>query len=114
MRWTIPVVLIVVAASAHFEGQEPPADRFYQSIRNDDLATLRALVKTHGTRVADRLGQTPLILAAAFGSADAVQLLVESGFPHGHDQWISQAGTAWAVMDLSVAAPEQLRAADSR
>jgi ankyrin repeat protein len=28
----------------------------------------------------------------------------ESGFPHGHDQWISAAGTAWAVMALSQAA----------
>jgi ankyrin repeat protein len=28
----------------------------------------------------------------------------ESGFPHGHDQWISSAGTAWAVMALAAAA----------
>lgn len=27
----------------------------------------------------------------------------ESGFPYGHDQWISVAGTAWASMALSVA-----------
>jgi hypothetical protein len=30
----------------------------------------------------------------------------ESGFPYGHDQWISQSGTAWATLALSVAAPE--------
>jgi ankyrin repeat protein len=29
----------------------------------------------------------------------------ESGFPHGKDQWISAAGTSWAVMALSVALP---------
>ena len=28
----------------------------------------------------------------------------ESGFPHGHDQWISQAGTGMAVIALSFAA----------
>lgn len=28
----------------------------------------------------------------------------ESGFPHGHDQWISAAGTAWATMGLAYAA----------
>ncbi len=27
----------------------------------------------------------------------------ESGFPHGHDQWISSAGTAWSVMALAAA-----------
>jgi hypothetical protein len=26
----------------------------------------------------------------------------ESGFPFGHEQWISAAGTAWAAMALSV------------
>jgi ankyrin repeat protein len=29
----------------------------------------------------------------------------ESGFPHGHDQWISVAATNWAVMALAPAAP---------
>jgi N-acyl-D-amino-acid deacylase len=24
----------------------------------------------------------------------------ESGFPHGHDQWISMAATAWSAMAL--------------
>jgi hypothetical protein len=27
----------------------------------------------------------------------------ESGFPHGHDQWISAAATAWAAMSLTLA-----------
>jgi hypothetical protein len=30
-----------------------------------------------------------------------IQPYFESGFPYHHDQWISQAGTAWAVMALS-------------
>ena len=30
----------------------------------------------------------------------------ESGFPHGKDQWISAAGTSWAVMALSAATPK--------
>jgi ankyrin repeat protein len=30
-----------------------------------------------------------------------VQPYFESGFPYGHDQWISVAGTAWATMALS-------------
>jgi N-acyl-D-amino-acid deacylase len=39
------------------------------------------------------------------GRALPVQPLFESGFPHGRDQWISAAGTSWAVMALSVALP---------
>jgi N-acyl-D-amino-acid deacylase len=30
----------------------------------------------------------------------------ESGFPHGHDQWISSAGTAWAAMALALTHPQ--------
>ena len=32
-----------------------------------------------------------------------IQPYFESGFPYEHDQWISQAGTAWAVTALSAA-----------
>jgi ankyrin repeat protein len=35
--------------------------------------------------------------------AAGFQPYFESGFPHGHDQWISQSGTAWAVIALSLA-----------
>jgi ankyrin repeat protein len=33
--------------------------------------------------------------------AAKIQPYFESGFPYGHDQWISSAGTAWAAMALS-------------
>ena len=36
-----------------------------------------------------------------------VQVYKDSGFPHGKDQWISAAGSSWAVMALAVALPEQ-------
>jgi len=31
-----------------------------------------------------------------------IQPYFESGFPYGHDQWISAAGTSWAVMALAM------------
>jgi hypothetical protein len=31
-----------------------------------------------------------------------IQPYFESGFPYGHDQWISQSGTAWAAMALAM------------
>ena len=39
--------------------------------------------------------------------AMAFQPNFDPGFPHGHDQFISQAGTNWAVMALSMALPEK-------
>lgn len=36
--------------------------------------------------------------------APKFQPYFESGFPHGHDQWISSAATAWAAMALAPAA----------
>jgi len=35
-----------------------------------------------------------------------IQPYFESGFPYGHDQWISHAGTAWATIGLANAAPD--------
>jgi len=34
--------------------------------------------------------------------APKFQPYFESGFPHGQDQWISSAATAWASMALSL------------
>lgn len=34
-----------------------------------------------------------------------VQVLKDSGFPHGRHQWISAAGTSWAAMALSLSQP---------
>jgi hypothetical protein len=36
-----------------------------------------------------------------------VQPYFEGGFPYGHDQWISQAATAWATMGLVAAAVDE-------
>jgi hypothetical protein len=36
-----------------------------------------------------------------------LQPYFESGFPYGHDQWISAAGTGWAVIALSLSVEPQ-------
>jgi N-acyl-D-amino-acid deacylase len=36
----------------------------------------------------------------------ALQPSFDAGFPHGHDQWMSAAGTSWAAMALTLALPE--------
>jgi hypothetical protein len=36
-----------------------------------------------------------------------IQPYFESGFPYAHDQWISQAATAWATIGLTMTALDQ-------
>ena len=36
-----------------------------------------------------------------------LQPYFESGFPYGHDQWISAAGTSWASMALALTVEPQ-------
>jgi hypothetical protein len=43
----------------------------------------------------------------------AFQPYFDAGFPHGHDQWISTAGTNWAAMALTLALPEPKNAVAS-
>jgi hypothetical protein len=42
--------------------------------------------------------------------APKFQPYFQSGFPHDHDQWISSAGTSWAVRALIPAAANEKRA----
>ncbi|MBL8227126.1 MAG: ankyrin repeat domain-containing protein [Bryobacterales bacterium] len=57
------------------------SDSFYQVIRHDDLAALAELLKTHGPRIRDARGNTPMMYAAAVGSVDAMRMLVRAGVP---------------------------------
>jgi ankyrin repeat protein len=76
LKSAVVLVMFTVAVS----GQTSLAgDRFYQAIRQDDLAALRALVREEGVNAKDAQGQTPLMLAAAFGSAEAIRFLIASG-----------------------------------
>ena len=64
---------------AGFAPQQPVGDRFYQAIRTNDLVGLRKLVSELGVNTEDGSGLTPLTLAAAFGTREAVSVLVEAG-----------------------------------
>ena len=56
-----------------------PADRFYLAIRNNDMAALRTLIKSAGVETREKRGATPLMLASAYGSLDAMKLLIAAG-----------------------------------
>src|SRR5688572_16577236 len=75
LKSAVVLVMFAVTVSA----QTPASDRFYQSIRQNDLTALRALVRDEGINAKDAQGQTPLMLAAAFGSAEAIRFLIANG-----------------------------------
>jgi ankyrin repeat protein len=73
-------LLVFLLVSASVSAQEPtPFERFYQAVRSDDLVSLRQLIGQFGVGARDTAGQTPLMVAVAFGSIEAVQLLLNAG-----------------------------------
>ncbi len=64
---------LVLFASVVSAQTIPVEDRFYQAIRHNDLPALQSLVREQGVDTKGSQGQTPLMLAAAFGSAEAVR-----------------------------------------
>jgi ankyrin repeat protein len=70
--------LFVLGVGAAFA--QDASERFYQAIRNNDLASLRALLKTSDVNaIKDQRESTPLMFAAAYGSIDAMKLLLDAG-----------------------------------
>jgi ankyrin repeat protein len=53
--------------------------RFYDAIRNNDLKSIRALLEGVDVDARDGRGSTPLMLAAAIGSIEAMTLLLDAG-----------------------------------
>jgi squalene cyclase len=74
--------LVALRESGHFQLESP--------------AFIRGVKYLLGTQQADGSWHVR-------GRALPIQPLFESGFPHGQDQWISAAGSSWAVMALSLA-----------
>ncbi|HXA52915.1 MAG TPA: ankyrin repeat domain-containing protein, partial [Candidatus Acidoferrum sp.] len=70
-------ILLTSLAAAAFA--QEGADRYYQAIRNNDLAILQALIKSSGVQQKDARGTTPLHFSAAYGSAEAMRILLAAG-----------------------------------
>ena len=77
------------------------ADRFYKAIRNDEVATLKTLAKDPGTDVRDKRGTTPLMLAAAFGSIEAMKVLLDAGADVNAKNSFDATALMWCATDLA-------------
>jgi len=98
LRITTALALTLLGTTAFAQNV---TERFYQSIRNDDLPTLRLLVKDNGPDVKDSRGQTPLMLAAAFGSMEAMNLLISSGADAKAESEAGVTALHWCTGDVS-------------
>ena len=79
MKFSVVLLAALLLVPALVAQQPNAGEPFRQAIRANDLAALRVLVAEHGTEVKDAAGLTPLILAAAFGTRDAVDQLLRAG-----------------------------------
>jgi len=77
------------------------SDRYYRAIRNNDLASLGSLVKTSDVNTRDARESTPLMYAAAYGSSDAMKLLLEAGADVNAKNAFDATALMWCSNDLA-------------
>lgn len=107
MKTGIPRVIVGVAVAAATLGAQTPApsnsDQFYLAIRAGDQARVAALA----ANVADvnaserRGGATPLMHTAAFGSLEAMRLLIDKGADVNTRSAAGATALMWAATDLA-------------
>src|ERR1700736_1327269 len=69
----LAALLLVTAANANGNTE------LFQAIQNDDLAFIRHNLSKTQPEARDNRGATPLMHAAAFGSIEAMKLLLDAG-----------------------------------
>lgn len=95
---TVLVLVWALTGTAAFA--QSPSERYYQAVRNDDLVALRGLVKEQGANPRDPRGQTPLMFAAAFGSLDAMKLLIANGADVKAESEFGVTALYWSTGDV--------------
>jgi ankyrin repeat protein/DNA-binding transcriptional ArsR family regulator len=95
---TVLVLVFALLGSAAFA--QTASERYYQAVRNDDRAALRVLVKEQGANLRDPRGQTPLMFAAAFGSLDAMKLLIANGADVKAENEFGATALHWSTGDV--------------
>jgi ankyrin repeat protein len=121
LAWADPSADIIRAASRDLIAEQRADGGWgqHEALASDAYATgqaLVALLESGAVAVTDEVYQRGMAFLMSTQLEDGswyvrsrsipFQPYFESGFPHGHDQWISIAATNWAVMALMPAASE--------
>ena len=92
-------IFLLIAVTAICSAQTSVSDRFYQAIRNDNAAELKALIGSEDVNAKDSRGATPLMYAAAFGNAAQMKVLIESGADVNAQNTFQATALIWAGGD---------------
>jgi ankyrin repeat protein len=93
----LPALLVPFTVSP---GAEPNLDDpLYQAIRNRDLASLKSWLKTGDVNTRDTRGATPLMYTAAFGTAEAMKLVLDAGADVNAKNSFDATALIWAAGD---------------
>ena len=76
------------------------AGRYYRAIRANDLATLQQLIQSSGVKQKDARGTTPLHHAAAYGSADALRMLLAAGADANASNAFEATPLMWSATEI--------------
>ena len=88
----------IVLCLCTLAGSETPNNDLFQAIRNNDLAYLKSAVAKGADRnTRDSKGATLLMHAAAFGSVEAVKLLLDSGADVNARNQLEATALLWAA-----------------
>src|SRR3954447_16077615 len=74
MRTHLVLTAVIIGTLSSAADTSP----FYVPIRNNDLATLRKLIRNPGPKTADARGNSPLMYSAALGSVESMRLLLDA------------------------------------
>lgn len=94
----IPVVVLWFCIT----GWSAPSDYekdFYTAVRINDLTSVRSLLKISGIDARDKPWSTPLMYAAAIGSAEAMTLLLDKGADANAKNDVGATPLIWAAGD---------------
>jgi ankyrin repeat protein len=96
VTFTLAFVIGLGAALAQDVGES-----LYQAIRNNDAGALRTLLKAADVNAKDKRGTTPLMMAAAYGSIDAMNILVAAGADVNAKNDFGATALHWCTGDLA-------------
>jgi ankyrin repeat protein len=89
---------VILSATLCFGANAETATDIFAAIRSNDLATLKTLTATSANQRGDR-DTTPLMFAGAFGSVDAVQLLLDAGADVNAKNALGYTALMWSVTE---------------
>jgi ankyrin repeat protein len=107
------LLAICVVAGAAWGAAADPSEAFYAAIRGNDLSKLQAMLAGGASaNHKDARGLTPLMYAAAVGSADAMKILIEKGADVNTKNAFDSTALMWSVTDINKVRMLLDRAAD--